>query len=246
MVLRFTLVAIAVLALASAAAATRSDSAAYRGAVRVTFSGSGTARYFNNHVTTVGLKCTTVEREDMTETFNWKYTWGRISLKRWNTDAHGWNSSSLAYAGGPGRVTGEIVNQPGCGPDLQNDRCNKALTPLKANSGWGVTGPPRPKRKRAAQLILQPGFPQFADQTGCTDVLNMTEFKGANLRTFDFHSTPNLTMWSRARPGFSKTYPMPQQARPDVDCGAPPTATETRDCHFTLRWTGSVTITRIR
>jgi len=73
-VLRFTLVAIAVLALASAAAATRSDSAAYRGAVRVTFSGSGTARYFNNHVTTVGLKCTTVEREDMTETFNWKYT----------------------------------------------------------------------------------------------------------------------------------------------------------------------------
>jgi hypothetical protein len=243
--LRFTFAAVAVLALASAAAATRNESAAYRGAVRVTFSGSGTARYFNNHVTTVSLKCKTVEREDMTETFNWKYTWARIPLKAWNADAHGWNSTSLAYAGGPGRVKGEIINQS-CGPDLQNADCNKGLTPLKQDSGWGVTGPPRPKRKRPPQLILQPGFPQLASETGCSDVLNMTEFKSANLRTFDFHSTPNLTMWSRARPGNSKTYSMPQQGRPDVDCGRPTTPTETIDCSYALHWTGSITITRVR
>lgn len=244
MAIRFTLVALAVLALASAAAATRKEAAAYRGAVRVTFTGSGTARYFNSHVTKVGPKCTIVEREDMTETFNWKYTWARIPLKAWNADAHGWDSTSLAYAGGPGRVTGEIVDQS-CGQDLQNPRCNKALTPLKSSSGWGVTGPPRPRRKHPARLILQPGFPQLDEDTGCTDVLNMTGFKGANERTFDFKSTPKLRMWSRARPGFSRTYKMPQQARPDVDCGAPPTATQTLDCSYTVHWTGSVTITRI-
>jgi hypothetical protein len=242
--LRFTLVVLVVLALASAAAATRTETSAYRGAVRVTFSGSGTARYANAHTTKLGPGCTFVEREDTTETFNWKYTWARISLKAWNADSHGWYSSALAYTGGPGRVRGEYFSDP-CTADPETLRCDKALTPLKQDSGWGVTGAPRPKRKHPARLILQPGFPQLEDETGCNDVLNMTEFKGPNERTFDFLSTPNLRMWSRARPGFSKTYKMPQHARPDVNCGAPPTATQTIECTYTVHWTGSVTITRI-
>jgi hypothetical protein len=244
LVLRLTLVGLAVLALASTAAATRDDTSAYRGAVRVTYSGSGTARYANNHVTRQGT-CTSIEREDSTETFNWKYTWARIPLKTWNADSHGWESTSLAYAGGPGRVTGEFFNDS-CISDPETLRCDKALRPLKQSSGWGVTGPPRPKRKHPARLILQPGYPEFEDETGCNDVLNMTEFKSPNERTFDFLSTPNLRMWSRAKPGFSKTYKMPQRARPDVNCGAPPTATQTIDCTYTVHWTGSVTITRIQ
>jgi hypothetical protein len=242
--LRFTLVGLAVLVLASAAAATRNDASAYRGAVRVTFSGSGTARYVNNHLTKLGPTCTYVEREDSTETFNWKFTWARIPLKAWNADAHGWYSTSLSYAGGPGRVKAEFFNDS-CTSDPETLRCDKALTPLKQNSGWGVTGPARPARKRPARLILQPGFPQLEDETGCSDVLNMTEFKGANLRTFDFLSTQNLRAWSRARPDFTRTYKMPQRPRPDVNCGAPPTATQTIDCSYTVRWTGSVTVTRI-
>src|SRR3954468_5352778 len=121
--IRFLIVSVVVLALASAATATRKEAGAYRGAVRVTFTGSGTAHYFNKNVTAVTPKCVMVEQEDMTETFNWKYTWARIPLTRWNADAHGWYSTSLTYAGGPGRVTGGRNNpQPPGGARPPHER----------------------------------------------------------------------------------------------------------------------------
>ena len=242
--LRFTLVCLGVLALASAATATRNGASAYRGAVRFTYSGSGTGQYADTSTTVVGPKCISIEHEDMTETFNWKYTWARIPLKAWNADAHGWYSTSLDYAGGPGRVRGTISSDS-CTSDPETVTCDKPLASLDRKSGWGVTGPPRPKRKRPARLILQPGFPRISNSSGCTDVLNMIEFKSPNLRTFDFLATPNLRMWSRAKPGFSKTYKMPQRPRPDVNCGGKPSSTQTVKCSYTVHWAGSVTITRV-
>jgi hypothetical protein len=218
----------------------------FRGHLRIRYQARGEERFQRVAVRlSEGGDCNPTERTDMTETFNWSYSWAPISIRKLATISNNYESAALAYDGGPGRIRG-TWSETTCVNGDRGGLCDAEIDRKRPDSGAILAFPSRAHTKVGITLV--PAYPEAANAGGnCWDVLQVSHETGGPAvgQQFMVPLVLDLKALSRAKPGFKLVRTRPGKQRADVTCTAHRHDVVVDPCRFHLRWSGTVTVTRL-